>query len=134
MAQIFSCDSVWLRFKFAAGLDFRAAARFKASVWHYNVRYRIMPSSTDTCNAHAIQFLVDKVFRRAILFSIWKQPAQRAHSETLFFDRSCCPKNFTAIAAKRMSPLCQESSFWCHLGHQLSILSVFAQEESIYFQ
>ena len=43
-------------------------------------------------------------------------------------------KNFTAIAAKRMSPLCQESSFWCHLGHQLSILSAFVQEESIYFQ
>jgi hypothetical protein len=63
---------------------------------------------------------------------------RRAHGETLFFDRAywkeCAPKNFTAIAAKRMSPLCQESSFWCHLGHQLSILSVFAPEESIYFQ
>ena len=138
MAQIFSCDSVWLRFKFAAGLDFRTAARFKASVWHYNVRYRIMPSSIDTRNAHVIQFLIDKVFGKAILFSIWKQSAQRAHSETLFFDRAdqkeSALENFTAIAAKRMSPLCQESSFWCHLGHQLSILSVFAQEESIYFQ
>jgi hypothetical protein len=56
----------------------------------------------------------------------------------LFFDgahwKESAIVNFTAIAAKRMSPLCQESSFWCHLGHQLSILSVFAQEESIYFQ
>ena len=138
MGRIFSCDSAWLRVKFAASLDFRTAARFKASVWHYNVRYRIMPSSTEIRNAYAIQFLVDKVFRRAILFSIWKRHEQRAHSETLFFDRThqkeSAPKNFTAIAAKRMSPLCQESSFWCHLGHQLSILSAFVREESIYFQ
>jgi hypothetical protein len=97
-----------------------------------------MPFSTDTRNAHVIQFLVDKVFRRAILFPTWKRYERRTHSETLFFDRAgwkeSVPENFTAIAAKRMSLLCQESSFWCHLGHQLSILSAFAQEESIYFQ
>ncbi|WP_139178448.1 hypothetical protein [Janthinobacterium sp. OK676] len=53
---------------------------------------------------------------------------------TVAAEKNLRKKNFTAIAAKRMSPLCQESSFWCHLGHQLSILSGFAQEESIYFQ
>ncbi|WP_150130780.1 hypothetical protein [Janthinobacterium sp. LM6] len=47
-----------------------------------------MPSSTDVRNAHVIQFLVDKVFRRAILFPTWKRLEQRAQSETLFFDRA----------------------------------------------
>ncbi|MDN2706046.1 hypothetical protein O0881_29015 [Janthinobacterium sp. SUN100] len=47
-----------------------------------------MPSSTDVRNAHVIQFLVDKVFRRAILFPTWKRFEQRAQSETLFFDRA----------------------------------------------
>ena len=86
--RIFSCYPAWLRVKFAAGLEFRTAARFKASVWHYNVRYRIMPASTGKCNAHVIQFLIDKVFRSAILFSIWKQTSRRFHCETLFFERA----------------------------------------------
>jgi len=97
-----------------------------------------MPSSTDSRNAHVIQFLIDKVFRRAILFSIWKQLCHRSHSASLFFDRAewqeFGSQNFTVITAKEMSPFGQESSFWCHLGHQLSILSAFVPDESIYFQ
>lgn len=58
--------------RFAAILDFCTQARFKDSVWHDNVRYRTMPSSADTCDAHAIQFLVDKISRRVMLFSTWK--------------------------------------------------------------
>lgn len=60
-----------------------------------------MPCSTDTRNAHAIQFLVDKVFRRAILFPTWKRSEQRAYRETLFFDRA----HWKETASKK---------FYCH--------------------
>lgn len=49
-------------------LNFAMQHDFKASFWHYNIRYVIMRPCGATCKAHAIQFLQYKLFTKTILF------------------------------------------------------------------